>query len=193
MEIRILQEAELANAAGLSRYVFDVCLRNRMEFVQSISFVEDYLKAENLVALCSENKLTIWGVFEETQLVGVSGLQSDGMVTMLYVLPQCTRRGYGGALLEAMRQYAKGVYGMSKIMVNATPAWTSTYFVRHGFAYVCKQQNMHVPFVTMQALPEEENIFKKKRVPVKVIVGAGIGCFLFATVICVAYLITYIM
>ena len=72
MEIRILQEAELANAAGLSRYVFDVCLRNRMEFVQSISFVEDYLKAENLVALCSENKLTIWGVFEETQLVGVS-------------------------------------------------------------------------------------------------------------------------
>lgn len=193
MEIRILQEAELANAAGLSRYVFDVCLRNRMEFVQSISFVEDYLNAEHLITLYRENKLTVWGVYEETQLVGVSGLQSDGMVTMLYVLPQCSRRGYGSALLEAMRQYAKGMYGMQNIMVNATPAWTATYFVRHGFAYVCKQQNMHVPFVTMQSLPDEENIYKKKRVPAKVMVGAGIGCFLFATVICVAFLIFYIM
>lgn len=193
MEVRILQDAELANAAGLSRYVFDVCLRNRMEFVQSIGFVEDYLKFENLTTLYRENKLTVWGVFEEAQLVGVAGLQSDGMITMLYVLPQCTRRGYGSALLETMRQYAKGVYGIQQITVNAMPAWTSTYFLRRGFGYVCKQQNMHVPFVTMRALSDEENIFKKKRVPMKVMVGAGVGCFLFSTAICVAFLISYIM
>ena len=193
MEIRILQEAELANAAGLSRYVFDVCLRNRMEFMQTIGFVEDYLKVENLAGLCRENKLTVWGVYEQTQLVGVAGLQSDGMITMLYVLPQCTRRGYGGKLVETMRKYGKEVYGMPCIMVNATPAWTSTYFVKNGFEYQVKQQNMHVPYVTMQSLPEEENLFQKRHVPAKVMVGAGLGCLLLATVACIAYLIVYLM
>lgn len=192
MEIRILEETELGNAAGLSRYVFDNCLRNRMEFVQTIGFVEDYLKLENLANLCKEGKLTIWGVFEQGQIVGVSGLQSDGMITMLYVLPQCWRRGYGNGLLSAMRQYAKEKYGMEKVLVNATPAWTSTYFTRKGFAFVAAQQNMHVPFVTLCANSENMQTFQKKRVSGKVIAGAIIGCFLFATIVAFLFLFDYI-
>ena len=44
MEIRILQDEEIKVASGLSRYVFDNCLRYRMEYPQTISFVEDYIK-----------------------------------------------------------------------------------------------------------------------------------------------------
>ena len=126
--IRIVQEEELKIASGLSRYVFDYCLRNRMEFPQTIDFVEQYIAEENLRKLCQEGKLIIWGVYEGEQLVAVSGLQSDGMITMLYVLPQCQNRGYGSKLLIVMREYAKDVLGFSKVSVNANPAWTSFFF-----------------------------------------------------------------
>ena len=74
MEIRILQMEELGTAAGISLFVFDTCLRNRMEFTQTISFVEDYLKVNHLTELCQENKLIVWGAFEQEQMVGVSAL-----------------------------------------------------------------------------------------------------------------------
>lgn len=191
MEIRILQETEIPNAAGLSRYVFDTCLRNRMEFEQTIGFVEDYLSAGHLLQMTYEEKLTLWGVFEGGQLVGVSGLQSDGMITMLYVLPQCANRGYGSSLLGTMREYAKNIYGVQQVIANATPAWTSTYFAKNGFAY--DHHNMHAPFITMRAQSGANPMFEKKHVSAKVMLGAALGCLIFATVACVAYLIWYAM
>ena len=189
MEIRILMETEIPNAAGLSRYVFDTCLRNRMEFEQTIGFVEEYLNAEHLKQMFLEEKLTLWGVFEEGQMVGVSGLQPDGMITMLYVLPQYANRGYGRGLLAAMRDHAKNVLGLSQVIANATPAWTSSYFANQGFAY--DHRNMHAPFITMRAKAGTSTVYEKKHVPAKVIVGAALGCLIFATVACIAFLIWY--
>ena len=192
MEIRILQEEELANAAGLSRYVFDNCVKYRMEFEQTTRYVEDYLTAENLIKLYKEEKLIVWGVFEKEQMVGVSGMQIDGMITMLYILPQCFRRGYGNALLTAMRKYAKENFTKEVIFVNATPAWISTYFTKHGFAFVNKQQDMRVPFVPLYTKTDVPATMQKKSVPGKVLAGAIIGCFLFATIVCFAFLLWYI-
>ena len=127
MEIRILQIEELSIAAGVSLFVFDTCLRNRMEFTQTISFVEDYLKVDHLVNLCQENKLIVWGVFEQEQMIAVSGLQSDGMITMLYVLPQFANKGIGSSLLSTMRIYARERYGLEKVLLNATPSWTAKH------------------------------------------------------------------
>ena len=189
MEIRILQNEEIKIASGLSRYVFDACLRNRMEYPQTIAFVETYITEENLVKMCEERKLLLWGAFEGEQLVGVSGLQSDGMITMLYVLPQYANRGYGSALIGVMREYAKDVYDLPQVVVNATPAWTSSYFAKQGFAY--DHHNMHVPFITMRAKSGANPMFEKKHVPVKVMIGAAVGCLIFATVACIAYLIWY--
>lgn len=192
MEIRILQETELANAAGLSRYVFDNCVKYRMEFPQTIEFVEDYLTADNLLKLYGEGKLVVWGVFVDEQLVGVSGMQSDGMITMLYVLPQCCGKGYGSSLLNTMRVYGKSVLGKEKIFVNATPAWASTYFVKQGFAFLLKNQDMHVPFVTLYTDCTPIGVVQKKRVPASVMIGAGVGCFLLATIVCIAFVLWYI-
>ena len=189
MEIRVIQESDMPNVAGLSRYVFDTCLRNRMEFEQTIGFVEDYLQVEHLLEMIREERVVLWGAFEGEQLVGVSGLQSDGMITMLYVLPQYANRGYGSALLGVMREYAKDVYDLPQVVVNATPAWTSSYFAKQGFAY--DHHNMHVPFITMRAKSGANPMFEKKHVPVKVMIGAAVGCLIFATVACIAYLIWY--
>ena len=77
MNIRILKNEELSHAAGLSRYVFDACLRGRMEFTQSIPFIEDYISEINIRTMCSENRLIVWGAFEGEQLVAVGGMQPN--------------------------------------------------------------------------------------------------------------------
>ena len=193
MEVRILQDNEIIHASGLSRYVFDTCLRDRMEFPQSIGFIEDYLKYENLCTLVHEGKLTLWGVFVQEQCVAISGLQSDGMITLLYVLPQHTGRGYGQMLLQAMQEHAHFVHKTDRVIVNAAPAWTATYFAHKGFAYLQKPDNMHKPFITMYADKTSGTGFEKRPVSRKVIIGAALGSFLFATGICIAFLISYIL
>ncbi len=192
MEIRFLKEEELANAAGLSRFVFDNCLRPRMNFTQTISFVEEYLTESNLKAQKTEEKLLLWGVFENEQLLGVSGMQTDGLITMLYVLPQCFHRRYGTNLLETMCVYARDVLGLSQVSVNANPSWTSYFFAKRGFRNVGPKPSGQVPFVTMCASLNNLQTFKQKQVSWKVIVGAIIGCLLFATILGGGFMLWYL-
>lgn len=181
MEIRILQKEELGNAAGLCRFVFDNTLRNRILFPQTISFVESYLQIEHIEQLYQEQKLKVWGAFEEEQLLAVSGLQSDALVTMLYVLPQFANRGIGSALLRTMRIYAKEYDGMEKILLNAMPAWTALYFEKQGFSYLQPKPDMRAPFVPMYAWTNESLSPMKRHIPKRYILLAAVGCVLLAT------------
>lgn len=183
MEIRMLREEELMHAAGLSRFVFDSCLRNRMEFVQTIPFIENYIREENLKMMCREDKLIIWGAFEFEQLVGVGAMQTDGMITMLYVLPQYMGRNCGMYLLTRMKEYAKEVLHLNKVFVNATPAWTAVYFQKKGFSFMQQNPNLHVPFVGMQAFLEHMQFQNKEKISGKTIVLAVLACVGFATVV----------
>ena len=192
MEIRILQKEELKIASGLSRYVFDTCLRSRMEFPQTIAFVEEYIAEENLMRLYEERKLVLWGVFEGAQMVAISGMQSDGMITLLYVLPQCQNRGYGSRLLKDMREYAKEMCGFPKVMLNANPAWTSFFFAKKGFVNVNENQDLRAPFIPMYALSTNIEGFEKRKVAKKWIVLAIAGCFVFATIVGSLFMISYL-
>lgn len=191
MEIRILQEQELEIAAGLSRYVFDVCVRNRMEFEQSIAYIEDYLTAENLRKLYTQETITLWGAFEQGQMVAVSALQADGMITMLYVLPVHVNKGIGSALLRTVRRYAGEKLGLERVILNATPAWMAGYFARQGFRYAEKSQRARVPYVPMYALSKDIAFSVRRHVPGKVIALAVAGCFAFATVATVLFFLLY--
>lgn len=192
MEIRILKEEELANASGLSRYVFDTCLRNRMEYTQTIPFVENYIAEENLKNMYHENRLILWGAFEQGQLVGVSGMQTDDMITMLYVLPQYSGRNCGSSLLMAMKEYAKSSLGLNKVILNATPAWTALYFQKQGFLPVNPNANMQVPFVSMYADLDKLAYQKKEKITGKTIAWAIIGCVGFATIAGSMFMIFYL-
>lgn len=192
MEIRILQEEELANASGLSRFVFDNCLRNRMGFAQTIHFVEEYIAEINLKKLYREETLIMWGAFEQEQLVGVAGLQSNGMITMLYVLPQFWGRRYGSKLLYTMREYVRDVLKLERVTVNATPAWSASYFASQGFFYMEKNPNMHSPFVSMFALSEKTSLYRKERITRKTIAFAILGCLGFATIAGSLFMISYL-
>ena len=193
MEIRILNEEEWISAAGLSRYVFDTCLRNRMEFVQTIVFVEEYLYLENLRRMCAEGKLILWGAFYENQMIGVSGLQSDGMITMLYVLPQFHNRGVGQNMLLAMREFAKDRYGFNKVVLNATPSYTSFYFLKQGFCHQNPKQSLRVPFISMYAQSKEIETYRKEKISGKTIVFAILACFGVATLAGCLYMLGYMV
>lgn len=192
MEIRFLQDEELGNAAGLSRFVFDNCLRVRMEFPQTISFVEAYLTESNLRTKVTEEGLLLWGVYESGQLLGVGGMQPDGLITMLYVLPQCFRRKYGTKLLETMRIYAKETLHLPQVTVNANPAFTSYYFEKQGFHTVAPRQDVPVPFISMYATSESLQFYKKRRVPGWVYAAAIGGCILFATILGCGFMAWYL-
>ncbi len=192
MEVRILQKEEIDIASGLSRYVFDYCLRNRMEFPQTIAYVEDYIASASLKQLYEENRIVLWGAFDGAQMVAVSAMQSDGMITMLYVLPQCQNKGYGSRLLKIMREYAKNIWGFDKVILNANPAWTSGFFGKMGFVHANNSQNLHVPFVSMYAKSSDIAGFEKKTVSGKVIAFAIASSILFATIAGVVYMIWYL-
>ena len=192
MEIRILQNEEIKIASGLSRYVFDACLRNRMEYPQTIAFVEEYIVEENLRKLCEESKLLLWGAFEGEQMVAVSGMQSDGMITMLYVLPQCQNRGYGSKLLKIMREYGKEFCHFDKVTLNANPAWTSFFFGKKGFLNVNKNQDLHAPFVPMYAMSNNIDGFEKRPVSKRAVAFVVAGCILFATIAGSLFMISYL-
>jgi N-acetylglutamate synthase-like GNAT family acetyltransferase len=119
-------------------------------------------------------------------------MQTDGMITLLYVLPQYSRRDCGRMLLSVMRGYAKEVLQLSRVTVNATPAWTASYFQREGFSPINQNIGMRVPFVSMQALSEKLAFQKKERISGKSIALAIVSCIGFATVVSVLFMMYYL-
>lgn len=192
MTIRIVRREELNIASGLARYVFDNCSKDCIEHPQTIAFVEEYITEENLRQLYDTCELILWGVYEGEQMVAVSALQKDCLISMLYVLPQCQKRGYGSKLLMTMREYAKTRLDASRVTLNANPAGTSFYFSKRGFVNYNENQNIHAAFVPMYALSKDINIVNKRPVSKWVIVLAVISCILFATIAGSLFMISYL-
>jgi GNAT superfamily N-acetyltransferase len=133
-----------------------------------------------------------FAVTEANQLVGVSGMQSDGMITMLYVLPQWQNRGCGSRLLKVMREYGKDVCGFPKVTVNANPAWTSFYFAKKGFVHVNANKNLRVPFIPMYASSAYTGGYEKRHVSKGWMLLAAFGCVAFATIVGSMFMISYL-
>ena len=117
---------------------------------------------------------------------------TDGLITMLYVLPQCAGRAYGSNLLQVMRGYAKDDLNLSRTLVNATPAWTSVYFKKQGYLPINNESALGVPFVPMQAFSNSGAMQKKEKISVLTVVFAILGCIGFATIAGVLFMLSYI-
>ena len=123
MEIKILQTEEVPKAVQLARGVFEYCLRNTINEAQLIESFYTYVREENIRQLMETQKLTIWAAYDEqNNMVAVSGMQSEGHITLLYVMPYYQRRGYGKKLLLTMREYAREKLELAQVTVNAMPA-----------------------------------------------------------------------
>ncbi len=177
MDIRILNGQELPLAVDLSRYTFEYCLQRNIMQPNLISGFRRYASAENLYDLMRSKRIIMWGAWMNGQLAGVSAMQAEGHITMLYVAPFCQRRGIGKAMLKEMRKFAADALCCKVVTVNAMPLWTSAYFERQGFSRIQMQQ-IGAPYVSLSA-----PVIKEVSYPVKPmkpgIVAAVIGGFVF--------------
>jgi len=166
MEIKILQTEEVPKAVQLARGVFEYCLRNTINEAQLIESFYTYVREENIRQLMETQKLTIWAAYDEqNNMVAVSGMQSEGHITLLYVMPYYQRRGYGKKLLLTMREYAREKLELAQVTVNAMPAWTADYFTKRRFHPM--EVTQPCSFVPMQAKTVARAIYEKKEIPGK--------------------------
>lgn len=177
MEIKLLTTEQLSEAAGLARGVFDYCLRNSINNPKMVQAFEQYSHQDYLRHMMEENYLVMWGAYDQGTIVGMSAMQTEGHITMLYVHPMYQRRGIGKKLLEEMRKYAKSVYNLSIVTVNAMPVWTENYFARRKFSRMNVMPNND--FVSMQAVAIDEVTYEKKPLSTGVVLSVVFGSLFF--------------
>ena len=193
MNIRLLQAEELENAAGLSRYVFDKCLRSRVEHEETLGYIDAYLTAENLMELTQEEKLFVWGAFDGDILIAVSAMDVKGLITMLYVLPQTFCKGIGTSLLQTMKVYAKDNLGLEQVRANATPPSMGYFFEKKGFQRLEETVDLNAPFMRLACkFNVVNNVYPKRKVPKWVILCGIFGCITFTVLIGCIFMAFYL-
>ena len=138
---------------------------------------EQYSHQDYLKHMMEENYLVMWGAYEQGTIVGMSAMQTEGHITMLYVHPMYQRRGIGKKLLEEMRKYAKSAYNLSIVTVNAMPVWTENYFAKRKFSRMNVMPNND--FVSMQAAAIDEVTYEKKPLSTGVVLSVVFGSLFF--------------
>jgi GNAT superfamily N-acetyltransferase len=176
MEIRQLQENEIPAAAELAQGVFGFDLQRTIKDEKLIGGFYDYANEGSLTNRLRCGQLLIWGVFEGGQMCGVSAMQTEGHITMLYVYPAFRERGYGKELLRTMRRFARTALGLEKVTVCAMPAWTATFFSRNGFTALAAQP--HPEFVYFEADTKPEAMY-----PVRKIGGKRMAALIVITIV----------
>ena len=87
MKAQILTEDQIPEALSIARGVFDYCLRARITDLEMIHIFLQYTENTNIRHMIAEGTLTMWGIFEQGHMIAMSGMQKEGHITMLYVLP----------------------------------------------------------------------------------------------------------
>lgn len=177
MEIKILTTEQLPEAAGLARGVFDYCLRNSIPNPKMTQAFEKYSLQDYLKHMMEEGYLVMWGAYEQGTIVGMSAMQSEGHITMLYVHPMYQRRGIGKKLVYEMRKYAKSTYNLPMVTLNAMPVWTERYFTKRKFKRMNVMPNND--FVSMQACSVDEITYEKKPLSTAVVLSVVFGSLFF--------------
>lgn len=191
MEIRILTVNEIPQALTLARGVFDFCVSSNMSDQGLIQGFLEYSAEAKITDMASRGEITLWGVFEQGQMAGMSAMQKEGHITMIYVLPAFQRRGFGKNLLTAMRTFAKSRYGYSYVTINAMPVYTAAYFQKQKFEQM-NQVPAGCPYVSMKAKTIEEVSYEKKEIPTGWVIGASVGGLLICTAIVIVFMVSYL-
>lgn len=189
MKAQILTEDQIPEALSIARGVFDYCLRARITDLEMIHIFLQYTENTNIRNMIAEGTLTMWGIFEQGHMIAMSGMQKEGHITMLYVLPVFQRRGCGRCLLEEMKAYAANQYQLQRVTLSAMPAWTADYFTKRRFHPM--EVTQPCSFVPMQAKTVARAIYEKKEIPSGVILGTSIGGLAVCAAVAVGFMVLW--
>lgn len=190
MQTRMLYEADVPQAAGVARGIFDNCVRSAIQDSQLAKMTEEYLSVSNLITMMRAGQLFLWGTFENGQMVGVGGMQQEGHITMLYVFPYYQRLGIGRTLVKEMRTYAVTKLQKPRVTLNAMPPIAAGYFRRIGFDPIDMTQNGNSPFISMVSKVEECMNYPVKKLGDKAVLGIVFGFLAVIFIVAIGFMLT---
>jgi GNAT superfamily N-acetyltransferase len=191
MEIHRLKPEEYLEAMLGAHGVFDYCIKAKLSDRYLVDGFNAYAEAGLMQKKNAEGKGTLWGVFDENRMVGMSAMQSEGHITMLYVYSAFQRRGYGSSLLNEMRTFAASEYGHQEVTLNALPPETADYFLKRGFHpdKSAKNEAQKLPFVPLLAKTiGSYKTYEKKPIPNGVILGTSLAGLLICIVVAIVFM-----
>jgi GNAT superfamily N-acetyltransferase len=192
MDVRILTEMEIPQAADLAVGVYNYSLRQSVLPKELTDTFLQYAEAGHLTQMMQAGRVKLWGIWNGGQLCAMSAMQTEGHITMLYVHPAYQRRGFGRRLLLEMRKYAAECGKLQTVTVNAIPAWTASYFERQGFGHMSFPVYGSTAYVPMSAKSIKEVKYHKKPMNGAVLAGV-VGGFTGVIVFIGAAFMTYYM
>lgn len=188
MKIRLLGENEIQMAINVAHETYRECVLPFVRMEEEVKQYNSYVNLENLWKEVHEGRLLIWGLFEAEELCAVSAMQTVGHITMLYVRRAFQKKGYGTALLDWMRGYAKETLRLKKVTVNVTPLFSESFFQRVGFKRMKEVMYPQIYFVSMEAKVKDMPEVKPERViRWNVIMGVIIGTLVLVVAIAFSY------
>lgn len=184
MKIRKLTNEEIKGACAFAISIYNIAIRGCGRTQECHRYFDEYMDADRLTEEERNGALVVFGAFESNVLCGVCGMTNKGHITMLYVHPQCLRRGIGKKLLERARIYARMQLSLMQVSVNAMPAYTADYFRRVGFkstyqgSFCNGQSDMYVP-MTAKSIYQVE--YTPRRISDRTFIAISVGftCLVF--------------
>ena len=186
MVIRMLGEQEVAQAADLAQVVYRNQIEPYFNQPQMNQYFYEYAKKETLTGRAAAGQVYVWGAFEGANMVGMSAMQPEGHVTLLYVLPQYQKRGMGKAMLLEMKRYAFEVLHLHQLTLSAMPAWTANYFARNGYVKMITRNPM-APYISMVSPIKYHMDYTAKKWSTPVVIGVSAAALGFVTVVGILY------
>ena len=184
MKIRKLTNEEIKGACAFAISIYNIAIRGCGRTQECHRYFDEYMDADRLTEEERNGALVVFGAFESNVLCGVCGMTNEGHITMLYVHPQCLRRGIGKKLLERARIYARMQLSLMQVSVNAMPAYTADYFSRVGFkstgqgGFCDGQSDMYIP-MTAKSIYQVE--YTPRRISDRTFIAISVGftCLVF--------------
>lgn len=131
MQIRLIRETELWNAMNLCYRIFMQQVAPRYS-PEGIKNFEDFLAFEKQLEWHRNQERFTFGAFEGSILCGVSQMDTDGHISLLFVETHRQKEGMGTALVYEMARMAQQRFGCKILTVNAAPSVAEAY-VKMGF------------------------------------------------------------
>lgn len=115
MEVRMLQSHETLWAVQMMQDIYNQCVRPTVNGEEEVAKFFQYVNPENFQNEINQGRLTLWGAFDRGWMCGVSALQGDGHVSVLYVRPEYQGMKVDAALSKRMKRYAENVLGIGGV------------------------------------------------------------------------------
>lgn len=207
MEIRLLNQNEIEGAVFTANEVFNCCARTYLKTQEEIDQYYQYTNTQHIWQEMSQGRLILWGALEHGQICGMSAMQSNGHITMLYVKPAYWHQRIGTQLMNHMRSFALSVLHLTRVTVHVMPVVSAPFFYKTGFSLI-QGTNLDLHFVPLEcvlgpmpyaynqsmavAAPKPEVTYPTKKVRTKVILAVTAITLLLTAAVAVGITIWHI-